>query len=76
MDYFLVNKWQKLKYVKVILTLQDVSELIQAMVQKNCRFSMRGRGMSMIRLDSELKNATNNMLVYCLNVEQFYQFYI
>lgn len=29
----------------------------------------------MIRLNQELKDATNNILVYCLNIEQFYQFY-
>lgn len=42
MDYFLLNKWNKKKYVKIIVQLMDISYLFTSLDQKIGSMDRRG----------------------------------
>ena len=71
MGYYLALKWQKTKYVKIIVTLMDVSymfenqfgELLKSKLGESQRFTVRKSGKSMNKLDEVLKQTKEHILV-------------
>ena len=73
MNYFLSLKWKKPKYVKIIFSLMDISHLYSSVTKKPSKdsmeeFSMRNRGKSMVKLDSELKQSKDSIIVRLMTV--------
>ena len=71
MGYYLALKWQKKKYVKIIVTLMDVSymfedqfgKMLKSKLGENQRFTVRKSGKSMNKLDEVLKQTKEHIMV-------------
>jgi hypothetical protein len=67
----LENKWKKNKYIKIVVTLIDVKDIVHS----KRSYSLRNRGASMKKLSDEMQKSQDKILVRNLTVPQFYEFY-